>query len=93
MKLALIKDLIKEEKQLHLGINILNTNIGGMTLESALFPFLFPHGNGAYDGRTTLSEYLKYRMNTLFSPFTLYKPYLLYMYDIRQSVQFLKEVS
>ena len=54
--------------------NTVNANIGGMTLESALFPFLFPHANGAYDGRTTLSEYLKYRMSTLFSPFTLYKP-------------------
>ena len=64
-----------------------------MTLESTLFPFLFPHGIGAYDGRTTLSEYMKYRMSTLFSPFILYKPYLLYMYDIRQSVQLLKEIS
>jgi hypothetical protein len=73
--------------------NTLNVEMEGMTLETALFPFLFPHGHGAYDGWTTLSEYLKYRMSTLFSPFTLYKPYLLYMYDIRQSVQFLKEVS
>ena len=73
--------------------NTLNVNIGGMTLESALFLFLFPHGNGAYDGRTTLSEYLRYRMSALFSPFTLYKPYLLYMYDIHQYVQFLKEIS
>ena len=64
-----------------------------MTLESALFSFLIPHGNGAYDGRTTLSEYLKYRMSTLFSSFTVYKPYLLYMYDICQTVQFLKEIS
>ena len=72
--------------------NILNVKLEGMTLESALFHFLFPHGHRAYDGRTTLSEYLKYRMTTLFSPFTLYTPYLLYMYDIRQSVQFLKEV-
>ena len=63
-----------------------------MTLENTLFPFLFPHGNEAYDGQTTISEYLKYRMNTLFSLFTLYKPYLLYMYNIRQSVQFLKEI-
>ena len=73
--------------------NILNVELEGMTLESALFPFLFPHGHGAYDGWTTFSEYLKYRIITLFSPFTLYKPYLLYMYDIRQSVQFLKEVA
>ena len=72
--------------------NTLNANIGCMTLESELFPFLFPHGNEAYDGRTTLSEYLKYRMTALFSLFTLYKPYLLYMYDIRQSLQFLKEI-
>ena len=72
--------------------NTLNTNVGGMILESALFPFLFPHGNEAYNGPTTLSEYLKYRMTTLFSPFTLYKAYLLYMYDICQSLQFLKEI-
>ena len=31
-------------------------------------------------------------MSTLFSPFILYKPYLLYIYDIRQSVQLLKEI-
>ena len=65
----------------------------GLTLETALFPFLFPHGHGAYDGKTTFFEYLKYRMETLFSPFTLYKPYLLYMYDVRQSLQLLKETS
>ena len=63
-----------------------------MTLENALISFLFPHENGAYDDRTTLSKYLKYHMSTLFSPFTLYKPYLLYMYDIRQTVQFFKEI-
>ena len=73
--------------------NILNVELEGMTFESALFSFLFLHGHGAYDGRTTLSEYLKYQITILFSPFTLYKPYLLYIYDLRQSVQFLKEVS
>ena len=73
--------------------NTLNANIRGMTLESALLLFLFPHENGAYVGWTTLLEYLKYRMSTLFTPFTLYKPYLLYMYDIHQSVQLLKEIS
>ena len=35
--------------------NRLNANIGGMTLESALFSLLFSYGNGAYDGKTTLS--------------------------------------
>jgi hypothetical protein len=48
----------------------------------ALFSFLFPHGHGAYDGKTHFNEYLKYIMIALFSPFTLYKPYLLYMYDL-----------
>jgi len=59
----------------------------------ALFPFLFPHGHGAYNGKTHFNEYLKYRMNALFSPFTLYKPYLLYMYDLWQSLQLIKETS
>ena len=66
--------------------NTLNANIGSMTLENASFPFLFSYKNEAYDDRLTLSKYLKYRMSTLFSPFTLYKLYLLYMYDIHQSV-------
>ena len=32
-------------------------------------------------------------METLFSYFTLYKPYLLYMYDVRQSLQLLKKIK
>jgi hypothetical protein len=35
--------------------NTLNVEMEGMTLETALFLFLFSHGHGAYDGRTTLS--------------------------------------
>ena len=38
----------------------------GLTLETALFPFLFPHRHGAYDEKITFIEYLKYRMETLF---------------------------
>jgi hypothetical protein len=59
----------------------------------ALFPFLFPHGHGAYDDKTHFNEYFKYRMSALFSPFTLYKPYLLYMYALPQSLQLIKETS
>ncbi len=62
-------------------------------LEMALFPFLFPHGHGAYNGKTHFNEYLKYKMNALFSPFTLYKPYLLYMYDLWQSLKLMKNTS
>jgi hypothetical protein len=64
-----VKNNIKHEKD-------------GLFLEMTLFPFLFPHGHGDYSGKTHFNEYLKYRMNALLSPFTLYKPYLLYMYDL-----------
>jgi hypothetical protein len=60
-----------------------------MSLEKALFPFLFPHGCGAYDGIGGLLLYLKQRMSTLFSIFTLYPPYLLLMYQVRQVIQLL----
>ena len=43
----------------------------GLTLETALFPFLFPHRHGAYDEKITFIEYLKYRMETLFFFFNL----------------------
>jgi hypothetical protein len=62
-----------------------------MTLELNLFSFLFPHGYGAYDGKMSIHEYLKFRMSTLFSPLTIYKSYLLIMYDLRQSIQLIKE--
>ena len=65
----------------------------GITLEIALFSFLYLHGYGAYDGKITFFEYLKYRMETLFFPFILYKPYLLHMYNVCQSLQLLKETS
>jgi hypothetical protein len=60
-----------------------------MSLEKVLFPFLFPHGCGAYDGIGGLLPYLEQRMSTLFSIFTLYPPYLLLMYQVRQAIQLL----
>jgi hypothetical protein len=51
-----------------------------MSFEKALFQFLFPHG--AYDGIGGLLPYLKQKMSTLFSVFTLYPPYLLSMYQV-----------
>jgi hypothetical protein len=70
--------------------NTLNSSTYYMTLEYALFPFLFPHGHGWYDSKYTFNEYIKHRMSSLFSPFTLYKPYLLYMYNLKQSLQLLQ---
>jgi len=54
-----------------------------MSLENALFPFLFPHGCGAYDGFGGLLAYLKQKMFTLFFVFTLHPPYLLLMYQVQ----------
>ncbi len=66
---------------------MLKSNIPFITLETTLFPFLFPQGEGAYDGRISLNDYFKYRMSMLFFPFTLYEPYLLFMYDLHQLIQ------
>jgi hypothetical protein len=51
---------------------------------------LFPCGYDAYDGEISIHEYLKFRVSSLFSLFTLYKPYLLIMYDIQQFFQLIK---
>ena len=54
-----------------------------LTLELALFAVLFPHARGAYYSGP-FAEYLRYRMKCGFSPFTLYKPYLMIMFLVRQ---------
>ena len=60
-----------------------------VTIESAIFPFLFPHGEGIWRPDSTLSpfksimSYLNFRMKQLFSPFTLHLPYLMIMYQVR----------
>lgn len=55
-----------------------------VTLEQALVPFLFPFGTGAYDGSVDFREYIRMCFSAAFSPFTLYVPYLLFMYQLRQ---------
>jgi hypothetical protein len=64
-----------------------------ISLEVDLFPFLFLQGNNAYDRRISIYNYLKYRMSYFFLLFTLYKPFLLLMYDIRQFIMILKSIS
>jgi hypothetical protein len=60
----------------------------GITLEATLFPFLFPKGVGFWQpgkgGFGTLSKYLCHRMHQMFSCFTLYKAFLLLMYQTHQ---------
>jgi hypothetical protein len=70
--------------------NGLQDNVTSIILELSLFLFVFPHGHGAYDGKLSTHEYLKFCMSTLFSPFTMNKPYLLIMYDLWQSIQLIK---
>ena len=54
-----------------------------LTVELAVFAALFPHARGAFAaGR--FNDYLRYRMSCAFSPFTLYKPYLMVMFLLRQ---------
>jgi hypothetical protein len=49
------------------------------------FSTLFPHGNGAYDGNIPFNEYIHYQMFCFFVIFTMCKPYLLLMYDVKQA--------
>ncbi|MCO5579219.1 hypothetical protein L7F22_033073 [Adiantum nelumboides] len=63
-----------------------SSDIHDVTIEMAMFPFLFPHGHGHYNGEVGFSEYIKMRIGTLFSIYTLYKPYLLMMYQLKQAI-------
>jgi len=68
--------------------------------ETLIFPMLFPSSEGAFEpvsGTTvdgvSLKKYLDYRMNQMFSAFTLYKPYLPIMYAARRTQEVLESVS
>ncbi len=84
-----MRNNFKTERLLIREDRVCTNPILNMSLEKALFPFLFPHGCGAYDGIGGLLLYLKQRMFTLFFVFTLYLPYLLLMFQVRQAIQLL----
>ncbi|MCO5551949.1 hypothetical protein L7F22_005456 [Adiantum nelumboides] len=63
-----------------------SSDIHDVTIETTIFPFLFPHGHGHYNDEVGFSEYIKMRIDTLFSIYTLYKPYLLMMYQLKQAI-------
>jgi hypothetical protein len=80
----LINHINLKTKHLYVCPYQLHTSKGPNTsLEVVFFLFFFPQGNSAYDGQTSIYNYLKYRMSYLFFPFIIYKPYLLFMYGIR----------
>jgi hypothetical protein len=92
MRERLHKNEVCQEK-LIVRSNGLQDNTKNIILDISLFPFSCPPGYGAYDGKIIIHEYFKFRMSSLFSSFTLYKPYLLIMYDLRQSFQLIKHTS
>jgi hypothetical protein len=50
-------------------------------------PIFSPNRHGVYDGNLiSLHVYLKFCLNSLFSPFILYEPYLLIIYDLGKSM-------
>lgn len=59
----------------------------GLTVDSALFPFLHPGGRGAFKSGHSLSRLLQQRVQQLFSPYTLVKEYLLVMFQVRGRMQ------
>jgi hypothetical protein len=63
-----------------------------LTLETALFPFIFPFGKGGFASPGTLADYLQRRMKALFTSFTLYPPYLLLMYQLCKAVVLLNSI-
>lgn len=63
-----------------------------MTIESGIFTSLFPCGVGYFTGRS-MAEYMRVRMKCFGSVWTLFKPYLLIMFQVRQSVTVAKQCS
>ena len=62
------------------------------TIESLVFPFLFPRNKGMFirNTRWTISAYMRYRLCCMFSLFTLYPAYVLSMYQVYTAMR-LKE--
>jgi hypothetical protein len=91
--LATLKDLTPVEVM----DRIVETAYTAFTVEFALFPFLFPQGRGYFrpgrHGFRTLTSYLRHRMHQLFSAFTLYKVFLLLMYQLQQCDRLSREVG
>jgi hypothetical protein len=63
-----------------------------LTLETTLFPFLFLFEKGGFASPGTSADYLKRRIRALFTCFTLYAPYLLLMYQLRNAVILLNSI-
>jgi hypothetical protein len=54
--------------------------------EALISPFMFPNGVGFHKGQLYLSQYLNMRCAAFFTMFTLFKPYILIMYQIKYAL-------
>lgn len=66
-----------------------------LPVEAALFPFLFPHGTKFYTRgcNMTFASYLNHRAQSHCSPFSFFKPYLLMMFQMRQTEQLISNTK
>ena len=71
-----------------------------LSLELGMFTYLFLDGVGYYDNRRArgvpplgLMEYLKMRMQGMFTPFTMTGSYVLFMYQLRQAHLLIRSTS
>ena len=75
----------QQPKQISLVCNINDTDMStnrDISVEAALFPYLFPKGTGFYQGTQSFSKYLKFRFRQLFSPHTLTQEFICVMFQI-----------
>ena len=79
------RGVAQEPKQISLVCNIQETDTStnrDISVEAALFPYLFPKGTGFYQGTQSFSKYLKFRFRQLFSPHTLTQEFICVMFQI-----------
>jgi hypothetical protein len=62
-----------------------STSHKGLSIDTALFPFLHPGGKGGFRRGDCLAAMLKQRMQQLMSPFCLMKEYVLVMHQVRSA--------
>jgi hypothetical protein len=91
---TLQKTGVQKRLKLHAnGFPSLQSEACNLSIKTVLFPFLFPFGKGTYaKGKgVTFTDYLRMRMMAMFSPFTLFTPYLLLMYQVRKAFVLIAE--
>lgn len=76
----------------HGDLSVAGAQAVGLSIEAALFTLLFPQGTGMFSG-LQFANYMKQRMRQCFSLFTLYCPYLIVMYQLKQAHTLLRHFT